>query len=174
MAMRSPMSPIVRVVSSYLYPAIIVYGIYLVVHGHLTPGGGFQGGAVAASAIALMIVAYGSHYYKKGRFSAIESLGLLFFIGLALMGTTVVFFQNFLVNTGGLFGDPTPLGPNPGFLNTGGIIPLMNIAVGLEVVGAVGLALIILARGPEDKRIHQPVDKCICEDEHPDPLEVGT
>lgn len=144
-----PMSKIVQSMACILYPSIIVFGAYLIIHGHLTPGGGFQGGAVAASAIALMIVAFGSHKYKKARLSVMESSGLLLFISLAALGIFTVFFFNFMANTGGMFGEIVEFGPNTGNLNTAGTIPLMNIAVGLEVVGALGLMLVTLGKGPE-------------------------
>lgn len=143
-----PMSKIVRSMAGILYPIIVVFGAYLILHGHLTPGGGFQGGAVAASAIALAIVAYGSHCYNKDVLSGMESAGLLFFITLGLLGMTTVFFFNFLANSGGLFGSPVEYGINVGSINTSGTVALMNIAVGCEVVGALGLILVTLARGP--------------------------
>ncbi|MDG6220927.1 MAG: MnhB domain-containing protein [Candidatus Thermoplasmatota archaeon] len=146
--MMQPMSKIVRAMTGLLYPLIIVFGAYLIIHGHLTPGGGFQGGAVAASAIALAIVAYGSHYYSKNALSGLESAGLLLFIFLGFLGMTSVFMFNFLANTGGLFGDPVSYGISTGNINTSGTIALMNIAVGCEVVGALGLILVTLARGP--------------------------
>lgn len=140
------MSLIVRTMTRTLYPFIIVFGIYLVVHGHLTPGGGFQGGAVVASAIALAIVAFGgTKMYRESTMALFESGGLLFFLSLGLIGMSVAFMWNFLANSGGLFGDPVAFGPNPGAFNTAGTIPLMNMAVGLEVVG--GLGAIMMALG---------------------------
>jgi len=77
-----------------------------------------------------------------------ESAGLLLFISLGLLGMTTVFMFNFLANTGSLFGSPVAYGINLGNVNTSGTIVLMNIAVGCEVVGALGLILVTLARGP--------------------------
>ena len=139
------MSKIVRAMTKPLYPFIIIFGAYLVVHGHLTPGGGFQGGAVVASAIALLVVAYGTTLYRKGSLTGLESTGLIVFISLAFLGIGVAFFYNFLANGGMIFGESIAYGPNPGYFNTGGVIPIMNMAVGLEVVG--GLGVIILALG---------------------------
>jgi multicomponent Na+:H+ antiporter subunit B len=53
-----------------------------------------------------------------------------------------VFFFNYLNASGSLFGIPVPYGINAGELNTGGFVPLMNFAVGIEVWG--GLTLVIL------------------------------
>ncbi|PKP54943.1 sodium:proton antiporter, partial [Candidatus Atribacteria bacterium HGW-Atribacteria-1] len=50
------MSRIVRTVTNFVYGFIIIFGFYIIVHGHLTPGGGFQGGAVVGSAFALLLV----------------------------------------------------------------------------------------------------------------------
>ncbi len=151
-----PMSVIVRTMTRSLYPFILLFGAYLVVHGHLTPGGGFQGGAVAASAIALAIAAFGgTKAYHEKTLALFESGGLLFFLSLGLIGMGVAFMWNFLAGSGSLFGDPVAYGSNPGYLNTAGTIPLMNIAVGLEVVG--GLGAIMLAMGSyafdEDKEV---------------------
>jgi len=131
-----------------LYPAIVIFGLYVIMHGHITPGGGFQGGAVVATAAALVIVAY-SYEEIQGMLSKFllqlqESGGLVMFAGVALIaiGLGTTFFYNYLANSGLLFGMSVPFGPNPGELNTGGFLPLMNIAVGIEVWG--GLAIVIL------------------------------
>lgn len=142
------MSKIVRTGACIFYPLIIIFGLYVVVHGHLTPGGGFQGGAVIATAAALVLVAFSREeiagMVRKAVFSAQESLGLLLFIGAGILGLLAgaPFFANILANSGLLFGQSVPAGPNPGELNTAGVIPLMNIAVGVEVWG--GLAIILL------------------------------
>ncbi len=141
------MSKIVRSMTRPLYPFIILFGAYLVVHGHLTPGGGFQGGAVAASAIALLVVAYGgTRMFRKGTLTAMESSGLIVFISLAMVGMATVFFYNFLANGGPIFGEAIFYGPNPGYFNTAGVIPLMNMAVGLEVIGGLGVIIIALGK----------------------------
>jgi len=147
------MSKIVRTVANFVYGFIIIFGFYIIVHGHLTPGGGFQGGAVAASAFALALVSYGQKnsqkFLKKDIFSLFESLGLTLFIVLAFSGLGITFFYNFLANSGNWFGNATVIGVNPGDMNTGGLIPLMNIAVGLEVLSALGVILLIMAKGAE-------------------------
>lgn len=142
------MSKIVRTGASILSPFIVIFGLYVIVHGHLTPGGGFQGGAVVATAAALVLVAFGrgeiGQTLRKSVFSAQESIGLLLFIGAGIAGLLagMPFFANILANSGLLFGTPVPAGPNPGDMNTAGVIPIMNVAVGVEVWG--GLALILL------------------------------
>ena len=151
------MSKIVRFSADLLYTGILIFGFYVIMHGHLTPGGGFQGGAVIATAVALIIVAYSYEdvlaMVSKLRFIVQESAGLILFLGIALVavgfGTTV--FANYLANSGSLFGMAVPFGPNPGELNTGGVMPLMNIAVGLEVWGALALVVLYMFSGIREK-----------------------
>ena len=147
------MSRIVKTVTNFVYGFIIIFGLYIIVHGHLTPGGGFQGGAVVGSAFALLLISYGSlnskKFLKKDIFSLFESSGLTLFIVLGFLGLGITFFYNFLANSGGWFGNAAVIGINPGDMNTAGVIPLMNIAVGLEVLSAFGVILLTMASGAE-------------------------
>ncbi len=140
------MSKIVRTISNQLILFILVFGLYIIIHGHVTPGGGFQGGAVIASGVVMLIVAFGSGEIKKSlresHLFAVESGGALIFIGMAFAGMGTIFFYNFLVGTP-VFGGVPPTGPNPGNVWTGGVIPLMNFGVGLKVMA--GLSAIVLA-----------------------------
>jgi len=140
------LSKIVRTISDQLILFILVFGFYIITHGHLTPGGGFQGGAVIASGVVMMIVAFGSNQIKKSlrerHLAVVESSGALIFIGMAFAGLGTTFFYNFLVGTP-VFGIIPPTGPNPGNLWTGGVIPLMNLGVGLKVIA--GLSAVVLA-----------------------------
>ena len=54
------MSTIVKKVSQLLAGLIFMYGIYIILHGHLTPGGGFAGGAIVAGSFILLILAFGN------------------------------------------------------------------------------------------------------------------
>lgn len=116
-------------------PVTVVLGIYVVAHGHLSPGGGFQGGVILAGALVFFYVVGQrdlvdrmspvkwvevAHAASAGAFAAI-AIG-----GLILIGA---FFANFL-----------PLGRRGGLLS-GGTIPLANVAVGLEVAAAFTLVL---------------------------------
>ncbi|WP_297092882.1 MnhB domain-containing protein [Thermococcus sp.] len=139
---------IIKTTTKYLATLILTFGAYIILHGHLTPGGGFQGGAVFASGLALLIVA--NKYddirrtFSKVPLSTFESIGALGFLGTAALGFMgYTFFKNVIANSGfPLFGEPTPLGINPGYLNTGGTLPYMNIFVGTKVLA--GLTSIIL------------------------------
>jgi len=147
------MSRIVKTVTNFVYGFIIIFGFYIIAHGHLTPGGGFQGGAVVGSAFALLLVSYGSlnsrKFLKKDILSFFENFGLILFIVLGFSGLGITFFYNFLANSGSWFGDAVATGVNPGDMNTGGVIPLMNIAVGLEVLSAFGVIVLTMASGAE-------------------------
>ncbi len=140
------MSKIVRTTAQFLTPAIALYGLYLIIHGHISSGGGFQGGAVFASSAVLLTVAFGSRrvaaFLSENRLVAISCSGALMFIALGFAGMGTTFFQNVFVGSP-LFGNVPAYGPNPEDIWTGGTVPLMNIAVALNVVA--GLAAIVLA-----------------------------
>jgi len=143
------MTIIVKTITKFLSPLIILFGVYIVLHGHLTPGGGFPGGVMIASCFILLTLAYGKEVaYKKlkrSTSSVIESLGVLIFLILALLGIFMggYFFLNFL-----------HLG-HPLKIISAGIIPLCYIGVGLEVAGAifaVFLALVLFKAGEEKEK----------------------
>jgi energy-converting hydrogenase B subunit I len=142
------MSKIVRTVANQLMAFVLVFGLYVIMHGHVTPGGGFQGGAIIASGVVMLIVAFGSGQIKKflreRRLSLVESSGALLFILIAFAGIGTVFFYNFLVGSR-IFGGIPPTGPNPGDVWTGGVIPVMNLAVGLKVTAGLSAAVLALA-----------------------------
>ncbi len=142
------MSIIVKTIACIVSTLAIVFGLYLILHGHLTPGGGFAGGAVIATVVALFMVSFGKERLRENLsgqlLSALETTGLIIFIGLAFWGLSATFFCNFLVNSSEIFGMSIPFGVNTGYLGTGGMIPLMNLAVGLEVFGAISLILLLM------------------------------
>ena len=142
------MSKIVRTVANQLILFVLIFGLYVIMHGHVTPGGGFQGGAIIASGTIMLIVAFGSGQIKKWlrerHLSVVESSGALLFSLLAFAGIGTVFFFNFLIGSR-LFGGIPPTGPNPGDVWTGGVIPLMNLAVGLKVMAGLSAAVLALA-----------------------------
>jgi len=143
------MSVIVRTITRLVYGFLLVFGLYVIAHGHLTPGGGFQGGAIVASGLALSLVAFGLSNLKgrvrEGFLSAMESLGAISFISLALVGLGSTFFYNTLAGRGGLvFGERVLKGPNPGDMNTAGLIAPMNWAVGIKVLAGLGTVVYLM------------------------------
>ena len=153
----SGMSKIVKTISGIAFPFITIYGLYVIAHGHLTPGGGFQGGAIVASGCAMVLVSYGSIWImdrvKEKNLSILESLGAVCFILLALLGLGfgTVFFNNFLVGTNSLFGVVPAVGSGLADINTGGVIPLMNFAVGLKVIAGLFVIVLVMAYASRTK-----------------------
>jgi len=142
------MSVIVQTIAGMLFPMVLIFSFYVILHGHLTPGGGFQGGAIGASAVALLIVAYGSKTIEKKmaeeNLSIFESLGGLVFVIVAIAGFILAsaFLSNFLVGEP-LFGQIPGWGESP--LNSGGFLPILNIAVGMKVIGGLSAIVLMLA-----------------------------
>jgi multicomponent Na+:H+ antiporter subunit B len=97
------LSKIVRTVANQLILFIFIFGLYIIAHGHLTPGGGFQGGAVIVSGMVMLLVAFNHQEVKKVLrervLSIMESTGALIFIGLAFAGIGTAFFYNLLVGS---------------------------------------------------------------------------
>ena len=134
---RSGMTFIVKTIVRFVGGIIVIFGIYLVLHGHLSPGGGFAGGVILASALVLLMLAYGKDVALKelshSRASLFESIGALLFLIIALSGFAGgYFFLNVL-----------PKG-QPFKIFSAGIIPLCNIAVGIKVSGALFAAFVVL------------------------------
>ncbi len=154
----SNMSKIVTTIANILFPLIMIFGLYVIAHGHLTPGGGFQGGAVIASGCALLLVAYGSSWVferiSEKKLSVFESLGALGFIMVAFLGLGFggVFFNNFLVGSQILFGTIPLVGSTGSDFNTAGVLPLMNFAVGVKVVAGLFIIILIMAFMSNAKR----------------------
>ena len=131
MKMESDMGLIVKTTARATIPLIGIFGSYIVMHGHLTPGGGFQGGATIAGAGILFLLAFGldemKERYNPHLYSSLEGLGGLAFLGVAMLGFSVAFFYNKLWHTGPF------LNGKPGTLLSAGYLPIMNLAVGLKV-----------------------------------------
>lgn len=134
------MSIIVKKVTQLVSGLMFLYGIYIITHGHLTPGGGFAGGAILAGSFILLVLAFGSDLLKlkkrKEGSSVVESMAIFAFLILGVMALfigTHVFFENYL-----------PAG-TVGNLISAGVIPLYNIFVGIEVGAALFTIFLALA-----------------------------
>jgi len=125
--MQQPgMSPIVKTMSRIATGFILLFGIYVVLYGHLSPGGGFAGGVVLAAGLILLVLAFGGEFtnqlFSERAVTVWESGGALGFLCIALLGYFAgMFFFNFL-------GKGTPF-----HLLSGGMIPLSNLAIGAKV-----------------------------------------
>lgn len=124
-------------------------GVMTILGGHITPGGGFQGGAMITAGIIMCILVYGldkspinlSHDFVN----VVESFGILVYIGLGLVG--LFFAGAFLYNAGTDLFSTVPeiirtILHYPDVTNAG-IVPYLNIVVGLKVF--VGLSSIVIA-----------------------------
>ena len=137
------MSPIVRTVSLWVKGFILVFGIYIVLYGHLTPGGGFGGGVIIAMAFVLMTLCCGKHEALKrmplGIAGEMDSVGALMFLIIALLGLSAglggTFFTNYIAKA-----DPG----TPYKLLSGGTIMLSNIAIALKVATSLFLVFTLL------------------------------
>ncbi|MBN2213589.1 MAG: Na(+)/H(+) antiporter subunit B [Bacteroidales bacterium] len=118
-----PPSFIVKTGCRFLFPILLLVGAYIFIHGHLTPGGGFQGGAIIASAFLLMYLGCEGKRINENTSIVVEVLGALTFIVLGIIGLTIGkdFLFNFL-----------PKG-EPNTLLSAGIIPVIYIAIGFKV-----------------------------------------
>lgn len=102
---------------------ILITGIYIFIHGHLTPGGGFPGGAMIGSAFLLMYLSDDKFRTKISTFKILEGMAgsLIMIVGLAGLVTGGYFLYNFLPNG------------EVGELISAGIVPVLYVLVGLKV-----------------------------------------
>jgi len=108
----------------FLFPLVILFGAYIFIHGHLTPGGGFQGGAIIASGFLLtMLGCWGWEGINRNRFKIMESLSGLAFVVVGMLG--LLYGGYFLFNY-------LPKGI-PNQLLSAGIIPIVYVAIGFKV-----------------------------------------
>jgi multicomponent Na+:H+ antiporter subunit B len=107
-----------------LVPLILLLGVYIFVNGHLTPGGGFQGGAVLASAILLLLLTEPLARFSHRLISAVESTAGLVFVGFGVLGIVLAggFLDNRILPIGTL-----------GEMFSAGAIPVIYSFVGLKV-----------------------------------------
>lgn len=142
-------SMILKIIALPIAIILVCMGIMTILGGHITPGGGFQGGSMIAAGIILCILVYGleespiklSHNYIE----VLESFGALAFIVFGLIG--LVLAGSFLYNVGADISNLVPASIQSIFhypdVTNAGIVPYLNIFVGLKVF--VGLSAIIIA-----------------------------
>ena len=133
-------SKIIRTIAQKLFPFIILFGFYLISYGHLSPGGGFQGGVVLGTAIILLALSHSREQtekkFKSRWLNMLEKLGILTLIFLGFLG--IFFGYSFL-------GNFLPLG-NPGEIASGGLMLLFNVAIGIKVAAGVSVIFYALVR----------------------------
>jgi multicomponent Na+:H+ antiporter subunit B len=131
------MTVIIKTVVRIIFGLILLYGIYIILHGHLSPGGGFGGGVVLALGLLSVLLAYGRDdalkWLRLEPMRKLEYASPLLFLGVGFIGTLWggAFLANVL-SKGRLFA----------LLSSGIILPL-NIIIGIKV--GLSLFLVVLA-----------------------------
>lgn len=107
-----------------LVPGTMLLGAYIFINGHLTPGGGFQGGAVIASGFILMLLAFPEANLSHKTITWVESVSGFSFVIIGLLGIILAggFFDNAILGMGEF-----------GSLFSAGVIPIIYIFIGLKV-----------------------------------------
>jgi multicomponent Na+:H+ antiporter subunit B len=130
-----PTSDAVRVLGLALVGLTVVFGLYIITHGQLTPGGGFQGGVVVATAWLIIYVAGDAATYRRlappRAFEACEAFGAgsYVLVGGGGLVAGMAFLANFV-----------PLTSSPSVIS-GGTIAILSAAVGIEVTAGFVLLL---------------------------------
>ncbi|MCK5716169.1 MAG: sodium:proton antiporter [Thiomargarita sp.] len=114
---------ILRSAADLLFPFMIMLGAYIILHGHITPGGGFQGGAILAAAFFIPILASPASPLNHKVSSLIEGLA----------GTAFILIGLFALVGKGYFLAPLFGTGDIGALFSAGSLPLLYLAVGLKV-----------------------------------------
>jgi multicomponent Na+:H+ antiporter subunit B len=107
-----------------LVPLIAIFAAYIVMHGHLGPGGGFQGGAVMASCVLLLLLARPDYRIQLANLGVMESLAGLFIVFVGIAG--IILAGGFLDNR------VLPLGEFGAFFSAGAI-PVLSVLLGMKV-----------------------------------------
>lgn len=110
--------------SSVLIPFIIMFGVYIFLGGHLSPGGGFQGGAVIASALLLAMLADPRYRIGHRALTMVESLSGAGYVVVGLLG---------IVLAGGFLDSRMLPAGEFGRIASAGAIPLIYLLIGLKV-----------------------------------------
>ncbi len=105
-------------------PVIFLFGVYVFINGHLSPGGGFQGGAIIASGLVLMLLAQPAKEVGHKLITVVESVSGISFVLIGVAGVLFAsgFLDNKLLSLGKL-----------GTIFSAGVIPVIYIFVGLKV-----------------------------------------
>ncbi|MFC4638921.1 hydrogen gas-evolving membrane-bound hydrogenase subunit E [Deinococcus hohokamensis] len=130
-----PTSDAIRALTLILTGPLSLFSLYVIAHGHVSPGGGFQGGVMLATALLLVYLAGDLEVFGRvtphALLEAMEAIGLTAFVLFGIAG--LLFGSGFLENV-------LPLGKAKDLLS-GGFIPLLNVATGLAV--SAGLLLLL-------------------------------
>ena len=123
-----------------LLPLILLFGAYVFSHGHLTPGGGFQGGAILASAMLLLLLSNPARRFSHRLITLVESTAGISFVFIGILGILLAggFLDNRILPVG-TFGE----------LFSAGAIPIIYTFVGLKVGADFSSVLVSLSETEE-------------------------
>lgn len=132
---------ILQTVARILVPPIFIFGIYVVLAGHLGPGGGFSGGAVIGAGLILYLNAFG--FAQTERFFTAKTYRRMSFCALACYSLAKSY--SFYTGANGIE-SVIPLG-TPGAILSSGLILLLNICVGVVVAGTMYTFYVMFRKG---------------------------
>ena len=113
--------------TTLLVPLILMFGVYVIMNGHISPGGGFSGGAIMGAGLILYLNAFG--FKKTERFFTFTTFRIVSLCALSFYALSKAY--SFFTGANHL---PSVITPGtPGMLFSAGLIPYLNIAVGLVV-----------------------------------------
>ncbi|MBQ1906562.1 MAG: hypothetical protein II488_04095 [Firmicutes bacterium] len=130
---------VVKCGADMILPFAIVFGLAVILFGTVSPGGGFQGGVIVASACILLYLGHGYGVTSKAlnqEFLEVnEALGAIIYVLLAACGLFLGarFCQNVFFDNG-----------NVGDLISAGTITFMSFAVGYKVLTGIGVLLLLM------------------------------
>jgi multicomponent Na+:H+ antiporter subunit B len=121
---KKPASEIVVTAAQLLLPMVFLFGVYVFVNGHLSPGGGFQGGAIIAAGSLLLLLALPGAELRQRLIAVTESLSGFGYVVVGLLGVILAggFLDNRIMSLG-----------TYGTLFSAGAIPIIYTLVGLKV-----------------------------------------
>jgi multicomponent Na+:H+ antiporter subunit B len=124
MRVHRPASEIVETATELLLPMVILFGIYVFLNGHLSPGGGFQGGAIIASGTMFLLLALPESHISRLLISIMESLSGFSYVVVGVLGVILAggFLDNRIMGLGTF-----------GSLFSAGAIPIIYVFVGIKV-----------------------------------------
>lgn len=132
---------ILQMVARLLVPPIVIFGIYVVLFGHLGPGGGFSGGAIIGAGLILYLEAFG--FAKTERFFKESTYKKMSFGAL----TCYCVAKSYSFYTGANhIHSVIPLG-TPGAILSSGLILILNICVGIVVAGTMYTFYVMFRKG---------------------------
>lgn len=121
---KKPASELVVTAAQLLLPMVFLFGVYVFVNGHLSPGGGFQGGAIIAAGSLLLLLALPGAELRQRLIAVTESLSGFSYVVIGLLGVILAggFLDNRIMSLG-----------TYGTLFSAGAIPIIYTLVGLKV-----------------------------------------